>query len=220
MKKVEITGPKLLLVDLSHHNDVVDYQKLKDNGVVGAYCKATQGDSFQDHTFKTHVDGCHAVGIMVGAYHFLETNDSVQGQIANFTSMIGQVKDKLSLIHDVDWEVEKFKHDKENELAWDMVCAVRDLMGKYPIVYTGNWFADQIGGMDQKFSACILWGSDYSLPTCNVPEPWAQVLTNAPGTPWVWQYTETGSLPNYPGKHFDLNWFNGDMDKFKATMML
>jgi lysozyme len=65
-----MTEPINVVVDISHHNGVVDLQKAKANGLVGVIQKATQGESFVDPTFETNRTAAINAGLLFGAYHF------------------------------------------------------------------------------------------------------------------------------------------------------
>lgn len=57
-------------VDVSVHNDFVDWQTLKKNGIDFAICRTGWGTSGIDDTFIRNVEGAHAAGLICGAYHY------------------------------------------------------------------------------------------------------------------------------------------------------
>lgn len=57
-------------VDVSYHNDFVDWQTLKDNGIDFAICRTSYGKAGLDDTFIRNVNGAHEVGMLCGAYHY------------------------------------------------------------------------------------------------------------------------------------------------------
>jgi Glycosyl hydrolases family 25 len=55
-----------LVVDLSHHNDVVDFSKVKAAGIAGIIHKATEAIGFVDNAYA--VRRGHAVNVCCGAH--------------------------------------------------------------------------------------------------------------------------------------------------------
>lgn len=62
---------KLKGIDLSHHNTVTDYEKVKDSGI--DFVILREGYRYlQDQKLKDHITGCRSAGIDIyGFYHFL-----------------------------------------------------------------------------------------------------------------------------------------------------
>ena len=54
-------------IDVSHHQGNINWSKVPS---AFAYLKATEGEQFVDHAFKTNWKGAQSKGILVGAYHF------------------------------------------------------------------------------------------------------------------------------------------------------
>ncbi len=60
-------------IDVSHHNGVVDWKRVKESGVEFAMIRAGYGwddDSQIDRQFKANASGCLANGIPFGFYHY------------------------------------------------------------------------------------------------------------------------------------------------------
>ena len=60
-----------LVVDLSHHNDVADFGKVKAAGIAGIIHKATEAIDFVDNTYAVRRGHAVNAGLLWGAYHFL-----------------------------------------------------------------------------------------------------------------------------------------------------
>jgi len=65
------------IVDLSHHNGVVDLTQARQAGILGIIQKATQSATFVDPTFQTNFDQARNAGLLLGAYHFGAGDDGV-----------------------------------------------------------------------------------------------------------------------------------------------
>ena len=61
-------------IDVSHHQGEIDWTKVKNDGIVFAFMKATQGLRFVDPRFKLNWAATEKAGIIRGAYHFLEAD--------------------------------------------------------------------------------------------------------------------------------------------------
>ena len=60
-----------LVVDLSHHNDVADFGKVKAAGYAGIIHKATEAIGFLDNMYAIRRGDATDAGLLWGAYHFL-----------------------------------------------------------------------------------------------------------------------------------------------------
>lgn len=68
-------------VDVSYHNGIIDWRKLKAAGMDFAICRASYGKKHFDETFQRNVDGAHRAGLICGAYHYsyaLTPQDAVE----------------------------------------------------------------------------------------------------------------------------------------------
>lgn len=203
---------RLLGIDVSHHNGVLNWKKIKEAGVDFAYIKCTEGKSFFDPMFIKNVLGARSVGIPIGAYHFFHPDMDAKKQAEFFWSKIRDLN--LDLIPVCDWE----DHDKAGESKQVTQIEIflkrlEELSGKVPMIYTGKWYIDQVDAKDPKkplpqwLARYPLWLSDYSPKTVAVPKPWTKYA--------LLQVTEEGMLPGYLGKKFDLNWLDNPLSTLK-----
>ena len=170
--------PVNVVVDLSHHNNIVDLQKAKDNGIVGAFHKATQGVSFVDPLYDQHRDQAKTAGILWGAYHFGDGSDGVN-QADFFLKKVG---DPQGLLLVLDFESNPTGPSMSIEEARAFVTHIQALTGKWPGFYCGHYFKELLGAnVDPIIANCWLWLAQYG-PTPVVPPTWSS---------WTfWQYTD------------------------------
>src|SRR6266540_1609441 len=57
-------------IDVSNHQDRVDWTRVKADGISFAIVKASEGTTFADPKYEAHVTGAKTAGIQTGAYHF------------------------------------------------------------------------------------------------------------------------------------------------------
>lgn len=197
-----------VVVDLSHHNNVVDLAKAKDNGLVGVFHKATQGLSFTDPLYQKHKDAATAAGLLWGAYHFGDGSDGV-AQADFFLNKVGTDPDQLLVL---DFEANPAGPSMSLVEARAFVTHINEVTASFPGFYCGHFYKELVGtGVDTVIGNCWLWLAQYG-PTPVVPATWDR---------WTfWQYTDgaSGPLPHeVPGIGFcDRDRFNGTEDELRA----
>jgi lysozyme len=71
-------------IDVSDHQGTVDWNAVRQTGMVFAFIKATDGITWTDPDFATNWSGATAANLLRGAYHFYETDDDPTAQAQNF----------------------------------------------------------------------------------------------------------------------------------------
>jgi GH25 family lysozyme M1 (1,4-beta-N-acetylmuramidase) len=70
-RKLQPLAINPLVVDLSHHNDVADFGKVKAAGYAGIIHKATEATGFVDKMYALRRGQAMNAGLLWGTYHFL-----------------------------------------------------------------------------------------------------------------------------------------------------
>lgn len=188
-------------IDVSHHNGRLNWPAIAASGVTFAFCKATEGTGFVDSEFLTNVREARKAGIAVGAYHFFRPNLDGLTQAKHFLQATLGIPLDLPAV--LDWEAANgISASTQIVQATRWLAKVEDAFGSTPIIYTGpSYFADVVGS-PPGFDRYPLWVAHYTAHTIpRVPLPWKAYT--------FWQYTETGTLSQVPGKQFDLNRYSG-----------
>ena len=73
--------------DVSNYQGKVDWATLG-KGLAFAFCKATEGTTFEDAEFAANWAGIKSAGLYRGAYHFLHPADSATAQAQYFMNMV------------------------------------------------------------------------------------------------------------------------------------
>jgi lysozyme len=197
-----------VVVDLSHHNNLVDLQKAKEGGIIGIFHKATQGQSFADPLYSQHQSSARNAGLLWGAYHFGDGSDGIS-QAEYFLKAVGDPSGMLLVL---DFESNPTGPSMSIEEARAFVTHVKAATGVWPGFYCGHYFKETLGSaIDPVISNCWLWLAQYG-PTAVVPPTWST---------WkFWQYTDGA---NGPGPHdapgiglCDRDQFNGSLDDLRA----
>lgn len=195
------------VIDLSHHNGVVNLKKAKADGIIGVIHKVTQGQGFKDPNYKTNMKKAEDAGLLWGAYHFGTGSDGLK-QAQHFLDVVG---DRPQTLLALDFEPNPTGPSMDLEEARAFVTHVNDEIGKFPGLYSGHYIKGLLkNNTDAVLAECWFWLAQYG-PTPVVPKNWK--------TWTMWQYTD-GALGPQPHKvdgvgRCDRDKFNGDETELK-----
>ena len=197
-----------VVIDLSHHNQNLDFAAIASSGILGVIHKATQGIGNADPTYPDHKSSALDNGLLWGAYHFGTGSDGVQ-QAEHFLDVV-QPDDQTLLV--LDFEANAQGPSMTLEEARAFVTHVNDRTGRYPGLYSGHYIKNLLGSSsDPVLLNCWFWLAQYG-PTAVVPPNW-RLWT-------MWQYTDgSAGLPPHsvPGAGLcDRDKFNGDEVRLRA----
>lgn len=163
-----------MVVDVSIHNGVINWQKAKDAGVKGAVIRCGYGRDFtkyDDANYKRNMDGALAVGIKVGVYlySYAKNADSARSEALHALRLLAPYKSKLSLPVYYDLE-EKGTESvaKSNAIIFgDILENAGYEVGIYASEY---WFQTYLNGLDRFTKWVAKWGK--VRPTIKNMELW------------------------------------------------
>ena len=199
-----------VVVDLSHFDDVQNWDKVKAFGILGVINKATEGRGLADRTYPIRRRPTRDRGILYGAYHFIRRGDPV-AQADHFLDVALDVDKPEELLLALDHEDRRVPLDN----AKQFLKRVFDKTGKMPVLYSGFLIKEQLGqGHDDFLARHRLWLSHFSSEPVSPP--------NWPN-PFFIQFTGDGIGPGphqVPGivvdGGIDLNHFGGSAQELKA----
>lgn len=192
-----------VVIDLSHFNNVTDFNAVKAEGIVGVIHKATEGLSYTDPTYLSRRSEALAAGLWWGAYHFA-TGDDATAQAEHFLSVVNPGSSDLLVL---DFEQNTSGPSMSLAGAEQFVTQVQAATGRWPGLYSGSYIHQLLGdGQNSTLANCWYWLSEYG-PTPHVPANWP--------TWTLWQYTD-GTVGPEPHSvsgvgNCDRDQFNGDM---------
>jgi len=198
-----------VIVDLSHFDDVQDWNRVKEFGILGVINKATEGLGLVDRTYALRREPAREHGILYGAYHFIRRGDPV-AQADHFLDVALNVAEPENVLLALDHEDRRVP--LENAKQW--LQRVFDKTGRRPVLYSGFLIKEQLGdGRDPFLAQHRLWLSHFSShPVC--PPNWS--------SPFIVQFTGDGQGPQphqVPGividGGIDLNHFGGSAEQLK-----
>lgn len=173
----QIPNTSPCILDLSHFQ-TPDFHAIYAAGIRAVILKCTQGASEVDPDYQDFKARALSVGLLVGAYHFL-TSDNAVDQTLHFLSESGK-----GIVPALDWEQNGVDFNTADAFAMQIVNEA----GRHPLCYgsPGYLTGKVLGG--SVLSACPLWLAEYG-PVAHVPFPFLD---------WsIWQYADnavTGSM--------------------------
>jgi lysozyme len=188
-------------VDVSSHNDTVDWAKVKGAGrQTFAFARISDGLTQPDDTFADHWRDMKRVGLVRGAYQFFRARRDGIAQADLLLRMVadagGYQPGDLPPVLDIETADNQSTSVVLSRCnAW--IHRIESKLGVRPIVYTGNHMTDVIG---TSFKAYVLWIAHYDVTSPRVPAGW--------DTWQIWQNSELGTVSGVTGK-VDTNFFNG-----------
>lgn len=205
--------PSILGMDISHFQNDINWQDIKEDGVNFVFIKASESTHFKDPKFKKNHAAAKSECIYRGAYHFYETGKDPAKQAQNFIEAVGKlVPGDLPPALDLEELGVKTSVDKEtyqkNTLHWLKI--VEKELGVRPIIYSDPSFGDKY--LDHPdFDKYQLWVAEYTKKSPEVPKVWKN-------KGWlIWQRTDHKKLEGMK-ENVDYDLFNGDAEKFKKLL--
>jgi lysozyme len=193
-----------VVIDLSHYNNVTDFNTIKADGIVGIIHKATEGTGDTDPMYLARRSQALAAGLWWGAYHFGTGDDGV-AQAKHFLSVVNPTSTDLLVL---DFEQNTTGSSMTLDEAEQFVTYVQSATGRWPGLYSGSYIKELLGeNQNPTLANCWFWLSEYG-PTAHVPANWP--------TWTMWQYTD-GAVGPEPHSvagvgNCDRDQFNGEMD--------
>ncbi len=186
-------------IDVSHHQDAIDWAMVAASGVRFVFAKATEGQSFDDPLYLTNKAGAEANGIAFSAYHFAKPDASPNDAILeadHFVDTAQLVPGNLLPVLDVE-RTGGLTTAELTQWILDWLGRVTERLGVRPIVYTSpaGW-ASRTGDTTAVAAAgyTVLWIAHWGVAQPTLPaNEWN-------GNGWTfWQYGNCGAIPGIDG---------------------
>ena len=133
-------APPLVGVDTSHWNAILDVTKLKAEGVVYQFMKATQGTTSNDANFATTRTNAKNGGLIPGAYHFLNVGNGA-AQCDHFIDRLNQTGGTNGIMLALDVELQTSTTGASYQDVKDFLARCQPKTpGRTWVIYTGGWY--------------------------------------------------------------------------------
>jgi lysozyme len=123
------------VIDISHHNGIINLNNAQQADMIGVLQKATQGSSYSDPTYQNHLQQVESLGLLWGAYHFGTGDDG----IAQADFFLGTVQPTAGTLLVLDFESNTAGSTMSLQEARDFVTHIRAVTGIWPGLCL--WFA-------------------------------------------------------------------------------
>jgi GH25 family lysozyme M1 (1,4-beta-N-acetylmuramidase)/SH3-like domain-containing protein len=198
----------------------VDFAKMKENA---EFVIIRVGQSqWIDSDFRTNWAAAKAVGLPRGSYWFYDSRSDPKRQAELWANALKDDPGELPLCADFE---DNYGGPHGGWRKWyTFLENMKNLLpGKEIVIYTASFYWQQNGPDPETEASSLeyfhqypLWIANYQVSKPNVPAPWGE-------DEWLWwQYTAHGDGATYgvESKNIDLNYFNGDLDAFRARFDL
>lgn len=183
-------------IDVSYHQGIIDWKKVKNDGVTFAIIRAGYGKKTQDKKFSNNIIGAINEGLDIGIYWFIYA-DNVADSVANaeFCDIVIKLyKSKINLKIWADWEYDSDKRNPQSKASrTDIVeafCKTLKAKGYDVGVYANPDYITSKFDMSQ-LSKYPLWLARYSS-------------SKGSYNPFMWQYSSKGKVSGIKG-NVDMN---------------
>jgi len=203
----------VLGIDVSHHNDAVDWSAVAASDMKFAFVKATEGSAGVDERFEENWNALGDTSLLRGAYHFARPGSDPEIQAAHFAAVVG-ARSWSTLPPALDLEVDGGL-PPSMVVQWTVafVQKAEALFGQPLIIYTGGLWRRGLRDPDvAELRSRMLWTARYGTLPPLVPRTWSR---------WdFWQFTDgdSGNVQRIPGVRgpCDCNRFRGDLAELQA----
>ncbi len=180
------------VIDVSDVQSSIDWNRVAQTGIKGAYIKLSEGATFDARESYTHARKAEAAGIPYGFYHFARPdNNSPETEVEHVLRRMKGHKPQLKLVLDFEQGHSKAQY---GDWAHQFSQLIRKRLGYFPIFYS---YGPYIEGMRlSKPVGSGLWLAAYGRNDgrehpCNVPSPWKHMIMH--------QYSSTCRVPGCAG---------------------
>jgi lysozyme len=193
---------KLWGLDLSHYQEIVDWDMLVEQGPDFIFLKATEGVTLQDEKYLEHYNQLRKLKIPVGSYHFFTYKTTGKDQAKNFLATAKYKQGDLPLVLDAEYAKTMPPPATVVKELMAFMKAVNTKYGTSPIIYCNfKYYLTYLKGNIP--AKCKLWIVDYR---------------GKPDCVWTfWQTTDRFNVGGVKGK-VDFNLYNGTFEDFKRLL--
>ena len=195
-------------IDVSHHQQKIDWNRLDKKKVQFAFIKATEGGNHKDSLFQENWREAIRNNIPIAAYHFFTFCKEGEAQARNYIHYVPRDSIDLPPVVDLEYGGNCQKANRKQNLIAEIATFLEIIEDHYKrkvIIYTTNEFYKNY--LINQFSDNPIWIRDI-LSKPNLPD----------GRDWLfWQYANRGRLEGI-NTIVDLNAFNGSREEFEKIL--
>lgn len=215
-------------IDISHHNGVTDYTKLKKENLDFIIVKATEGIGFTDKKYSQNIKDGRANNYKMGAYNFYRLCENGVEQAEHYISIVK--KEDIDIAPVMDLELFANCRGKSVEVEVENIKKYLDKIESHykvkPIIYTTvDTFAIYKDKLN--ITGYPMWvritdrhvdGDDYT-PIFGLEGDKEKEIRNIFKGNWIlWQYCDTCKVSGITG-NVDMNYFKGSREEWEKFLI-
>src|SRR3989338_2667579 len=209
-------------IDVSHHQRNIRWNKVRSNGYIFAYIKASEGIDWKDPNFDIYLSNAKKAGLYVGCYHYATCKPDKRGrynpildaktEAEYFLKTAKKGLEASCMRPALDLEhvpgIDKLTNEQLAEFVITWMDLIKTRIGAEPLLYGFKYSKKAADGDPKILDDYDIWLAHYGwMPN---PKPWKR--------PLLWQYDKTGKIPGVQGGdtngYVDLNMFYGIIAEF------
>ena len=201
-------------VDVSNAFGNVNWPQVKNTGRAFAYTRATEGVNYTDPTFITNMANGNSAGMVMGAYHFAQPDNS--GAVAQADSFLSVARNYIGTgylppVLDLEVGMSSFTSDSLSNWVQTWMSTVQNATGVSPVLYAGQTYINYLDSTLNVYGLWIaLWNNNPFVPPSALGHWHTWVLR---------QYADTGTVSGIPTPgQADVDVFNGDTTAFNSLI--
>lgn len=148
------------LIDVSKHQGIIDWAKVKASGIDGAIIRCGYGDNItsqDDSKFRTNVEGCVANGIPFGVYiySYAKTNEQAKSEAEHVLRLLAPYANKMQYPVYLDLEAagtEQGAVERAN-IFGDIIEGAGYWCGVYANEY---WWTNHLKGLERCYLRYVI----------------------------------------------------------------
>lgn len=204
-------------IDVSYHQGVIDWKKVKESGIEFAIIRAGYGKSTVDKCFIKNIVGAHTAGLKIGVYWFiyaLNDDDSIKNA-EMFHNTIEPYREAITMKVFADYEYDSDSYAQRNGVVHNNSTRTRIVKTFLEYLIEKGWDVgnyanpDYINNKFEDLSEYPLWLAWY-----NATEEKAKTYN-----PIMHQHTSKGSVPGIKG-NVDMNIYYGKIPEENPDLVI
>ncbi len=197
-------------IDVSHHQQKINWNELDKDKVQFAFIKATEGGDFKDTRFHENWEQAKRLNIPRAAYHFFTFCRDGEEQAYNFIESVPKESSSLLPIIDLEFTGNCNPRNYKNDIISEITIYIQTIENYYEkkvLIYTTEEFYQKY--LIKHFESNPIWIRDIqTTPRLDNNRKWL-----------FWQYADKGRL-NGIETLVDLNVFHGTKEEFYKLLHL
>lgn len=207
-------------IDVSYHQDLIDWQKVRTSGVRFAIIKASEGEEYTDPMFEQNMLGAAEAEIVAGTYHFFLPKYDPLMQARHYVKTLQELGgDRPTLPPCIDIETTGLGKTAYNQAVKVFLEEIFRLTGRTAMIYVSPGFWSSylpvpVYSGYKLLRSGVDWAAEYPLWVAHYTSGWPYQVY--PWAGWAfWQYSSSGKIAGITTR-VDLNLFSGTAEELAA----